>query len=171
MATCHAGQRSPRPSRDLHSDVPQRLFARGADLCSGESPLPLPSSPLIRGDRPARLSAQADVCCGRPAALSEAAGRASHRSSVVMLPRGYPPGALMSATAVGLRPPSRPPLVGGSLQSSNGRGRGGRPLLPLPADCPRSLFIVMLGWCVLKGKVAVGLRRGCKYIQTYSDPP
>ena len=131
--TCRAGRRSPRLFHDLRSDVLPRPFARGADLRSGKSLLPLPSPSLVYGDTPARLSARADIFRGLRGGRPRSPSR---RSSAVMLPRGYPPGALMSATTAGLRSPS-PFIVRGSLQSSRGRGSGGGPPLPLPTDCPR----------------------------------
>ena len=58
--TCAAicvGRRSPRPFCGLRNDVPQRAFAWGADLNSGELSLPLPSASLVRGDILPRPSA------------------------------------------------------------------------------------------------------------------
>ena len=109
--------------------------SRGA-LISAAASLRSPFPP-----RPSSAATNPRGCPRRSAFAAAVLRRCSRRQAVLPLPslvRGDVTPRLSARSPF-------PPLAGRSPWLSYGRGRGGGPPLPLPADCPRSLFIVMLG--------------------------
>ena len=95
--------------RPLQQHSPSTI-RKGRYFRSGESPLPLLSSPLVRCDTPARPSARRDVCHSRPVALSAATGRAPPSPPLVhgdLLPQLSARSADIHLLATNLARPSR----------------------------------------------------------------